>query len=654
MRHKLLLLLLLSTCLFAGCGGHVIDVGNGTGHQIAGIVMSGQKPIAGAHVYLFAANANGYGNASLSLLDENSTGSVDATGGYISTASDGTFTIPVAFECTPSQELYLYALGGNAGLGDNSAAGELTVLGSCSSLGTLGSSVVMNEATTVAAAFAMAPFSTDAVHVSSSGSPQALIGIANAFANASELVSITTGWSLIVIPSGAATVPRSTVDTLANILSACTYSSGPGSGPCGTLFSSSEGASGAPTDTATAMMNIAHNPATNVSSLFALQSLSPPFTPFLSAAPNDYSIGIAFTGGGMDDAGWMAIDGQGDAWILSEGTTNNFVGSIVEISSSGDFLSGLNGYPVSLAGPGDLAIDPQDNVWIGNDAFYSVGIPTSIVELSNAGALLTGAGGFTGGGMVNVSSIAIDSAGNLWTDNANDNILTEMTESGQFLSGSNGFTGGGIDSGGTISIEPSGNVWVLNNDSLMISEFSASGKPLVGSNVLASMGSVGSDSSAIDAEGNVWVSAIFPSGVVKLVELSSLGAVLSVPNGFSIGTVASLGGNFGVAIDGDGNVWIPLASSPALAPAGSSVPGVVEVSKSGAILSGSNGYQSGSLYYPDRVAIDPSGDVWVDSHSPAPTPLGATARIVELIGIAAPVVTPIAAGVKNNTLGTRP
>ncbi len=51
--------------------------------------------------------------------------------------------------------------------------------------------MVVNEVSTVAAAYAMAGFATDATHVGSSGTALALTGIANAFANAANLE--TTG-----------------------------------------------------------------------------------------------------------------------------------------------------------------------------------------------------------------------------------------------------------------------------------------------------------------------------------------------------------------------------------------------------------------------------------------------------------------------------
>jgi hypothetical protein len=48
---------------------------------------------------------------------------------------------------------------------------------------------------------------------------------------------------------------------------------------------------------------------------------------------------------------------------------------------------------------------------------------------------------------------------------------------------------------------------------------------------------------------------------------------------------------------------------------------------------------------PTAVAIDGSGDVWVSDFFQG---------IVVFIGAAVPVVTPISAGVRNNTIASRP
>jgi hypothetical protein len=109
--------------------------------------------------------------------------------------------------------------------------------------------IVVNEVSTVAAAYAMAGFATDATHVGSSGTALALTGIANAFANA----AILAGVALAVTPAGEWTVPLTETNMLANILAACVNSNGAGS-TCTTLFANAESAGltgTAPTDTAT-------------------------------------------------------------------------------------------------------------------------------------------------------------------------------------------------------------------------------------------------------------------------------------------------------------------------------------------------------------------------------------------------------------------
>jgi len=66
----------------------------------------------------------------------------------------------------------------------------------------------------------------------------------------------------------------------------------------------------------------------------------------------------------------------------------------------------------------------------------------------------------------------------------------------------------------------------------------------------------------------------------------------------------------------------------------------------GAAVSPSTGYAATGMLDPGSIAIDPSGNVW------APDILGT--RVWEFVGAATPVMTPLAVGVKNNMLGTRP
>ena len=142
--------------------------------------------------------------------------------------------------------MYLYSIGGTQGGVANPVAGLLAA-GNCPSGGSFPSGlyVVVNEVSTIATAYALAGFATDALHISSSGTPLAQTGIFNADANALNLENIATGTALTTTPAGNGTVPQTTINTLANILAACVNSNGASTGPtnptaCYTLFNDAE------------------------------------------------------------------------------------------------------------------------------------------------------------------------------------------------------------------------------------------------------------------------------------------------------------------------------------------------------------------------------------------------------------------------------
>src|ERR1035441_5149597 len=295
-------LLILTGCSLNSTSAPTADAGL----AIHGSVHGGQQPIVGAEVYLLAANTTGYGQPSKSLLNAMSTGYAGSLGAYVPTAPDGSFTITGDYSCTPNTQVYLYSLGGSQGGIANSAAGLLAALGNCPSSGnflTATPFIAVNEVSTVAAAYAFAGFATDATHVSSSGTALAQIGIANAFANATNLAGISTGAALATTPAGNGTVPQAEINTLANILASCINSSGAITGPtnptaCYTLFNSAQsaGSSGTiPSDTATAAINMAHNPGANIAALYGLATANPPFGSALGAQPNDFTISLGIS-----------------------------------------------------------------------------------------------------------------------------------------------------------------------------------------------------------------------------------------------------------------------------------------------------------------------------------------------------------------------
>jgi hypothetical protein len=587
---------------------------------VSGVVKDGQKTISGAHVYLFAANTTGYGQASVSLLNAASTGASDSIGAYVLSDSAGSFSIPT-FTCTSNSQLYLYSLGGNAGAGPNAAAGLMAVLGACPSSGSFLSSfptVSMNEVTTIAAAFALAGFATDATHVSSSGTALAQTGVANAFLNAANLASVATGQALSMIPSGNARAPQAKVNTLANILATCVSSPGTSSATCSSLFAYalSGGATGhAPTNTANAAISIAHNPSANVRTLYDLVTTTGPFSPGLTSAAGDLALGLYFIAPQLGSPGRIAIDAAGAVWILNQT-------GIAKLSSSGAFLSGQNGFTGGgLTAPFSIAIDDGENAWVTNKASGG-----SVVEFSNSGAILSGANGY-GAGQGVPRQIAIAGDGSAWVT-TEQNSVVKLSSSGAVLSGSGGFTASGLTRPDAIAIDASGNAWVSSlSEAESIFETSSSGTFVSGPNGYP-VAAGSANSLAIDTGGNVWTQC-----------LSCL-AVKITSSGTTLLTVAGSGGD-GIAIDGADNVWVTDTTSTA----------VRGLSNSGTPISGAHGYNAGVLLNPVFLALDGSGNIWVADESQG---TNSGFGLSELIGASVPVVTPIAAGVKNNTLGIRP
>ena len=620
------------------------------GVAVTGSVHGGQQPIVGAHVYLFAANTTGYagpgispssGNASVSLLNSSSTGASDSLGAYVTTGAGGKFSITGDYTCTPNAQVYIYALGGNPGAGTNPAAGLMAALGNCPGSGTFSSSsfININEVTTAAAAYAFAGFASDATHVSSSSTALAKVGIQNAFANAANLVDVSTGAALATTPAGNGTAPQSLLNTLGNILAACVNTTGAVTGPtnptpCYTLFNNAQanGSSGTvPSDTATAAINVAHNPGVNVSTLYSLATAVAPFSPALSSAPNDFTVGIEFTGGGLNNPQAIAIDGSGNVWVSNIGGSN---GLISELSPTGVALSPAGGYVVSTSNLVDgIAIDPSGNVW--GTAYYA----HAIVELSNSGTILSGSNGYTGGSLSAPYAIAVDGAGYVWATDSSAPSVVKLSSAGSVQSGSSGYTGGNLSNPYGIALDPSGNAWIVNRDSNTVTKFSNSGALLSGSSGYSGGGINTPYSLAIDHSGNVWIASYGGLASSNISELSSSGTAISPSGGYQGGGVDS---PQSIAIDGAGQAWVANLGS---------LRDVAEFSNSGTAMSPSTGYTGGNLNSPGAIAVDGSGNVWVTNTYNNSTN---HSTVSELIGAAAPVVTPLSAGVENNTLGTRP
>jgi streptogramin lyase len=609
--------------------------------KLSGVVHGGQQPIAGAHIYLYAVSTSGYGSASTSLLQAGPDTLQDSNGVYYTTTNyNGNFNITSADRsCTSSQPAYLYSLGGNPGVFNaaNSGAGLMALLGPWANFSSLPTAINMNEVTTVAAAYALAAFATDATHISASSSAQASIGLANTVGTANNLAMLSTGAAPANSQGGNATVPVAEINTLAGILSACINSTDPAvaapSGACSTLFgtATSDGTSSGshPTDTASAAINIAQHPGSNVGALFGLVTPAAPFQSVLSTAPNDWTIALTYTGGSLHGPLGLAVDSSGYVWVANSaancisqfqpngvpGAEDGYSGNGVEPATCGTGTSG------AFNSPSYIAFSPSGNIWLAN---YS-----SVTELDFSNGLgyesfLNYTGNYTGGNVNGASGIAFDKNGNAWIANGgyNANSITEFVGS----SGTS-YSGGGLNSSAGIAIDTSNHVWIGNNNANDISEFNIGTSSFVGSGYA---GGQAADAVAIDSGGNVWVANRLYASVSKLNSSGSVQIYYANGGGISYPT--------GIAIDGANHIWTANQTNNT----------VSEFDSNGNALTPSSGFKGG-LSGPNQLAIDPSGNLWVTDYNN-----GSGNSLTEFIGVAAPVVTPLSVALKNGQVATRP
>ena len=642
MRAPCAFLLSSVALLLSACAGMPVLTTSNTdsvpGTVLHGSVHGGQNPIVGAHVYLYAVNNTGYGgpgiapsstNQSVSLLRSAANTAQDISGNYyVTTDPYGNFTITNDYSCPSNYaHTYFYASGGDPGLGSgvNSAITLTAPADACNT----SASTDINEVSTIVTAYVFAGYASDPLHVSSSNTALAATGLNNAANTLANLEDVNMSVALATTPALNGTVPQQEINTLANILAACVNSTGPGSMQCSTLFSNATNNGANAQDTASAALNIAHNPGpspTVVANLFGLQTADSPFQPSLPSTPvpNDFTIAISYTGGGLNSAVPLAIDKSGNVWV---GNTATGANSVSEFSPVGAPITTSAGYTGGgIEDPYSIAIDKSGNVWTANVT------PNSLSEISSTGTPAT-LSPYTGGGLNAPYDIAFDQLGHVWVVNNVGASLSEFSSAGLPITTSPGDQGGGINNDPvSLAIDALGNIWVSDSITLgAISEFYSSGAS-AGMPISASTGDTGGGLNdpwglAVDANGNVWV-ADSGSGTISLFGAS--GSAISSSTGYSGGglTVPE-----DIAIDGAGNVWVVNRGGTEVLPLYQ--PGSIsEFNSSGVAVSYSSGYQA-SLNGSLRIAIDGSGNVWVTNSS--------LNVLTEFVGAASPVVTPIVA-----------
>lgn len=660
--------LLLCSIALTGCGlGDLAASSTGTvatGSQtlpgMSGIVKGGFQSVAGANVTLWQTTSSGYPSATVKATSLATTTS-DSTGSWNFNSA--------SYSCAANSFVYITSTGGAVGYSGtanivNNNLVEIAALGPCSDfpLTTTGGnpnvSVVINEVSTIAAAYALNGFmyvddtnaSTGAENVwigapsnnakasgSCTGTGSAMTctaaGLAHAFANAIALTdsvhydgTLPTGYALTTLATNPlASIPQAEIHALANILGICTNTgggSGTGGNPnavpptttgsdgsnCGNVFAAALSSSGAtPVDTLSAAINIAQNPTKNVTGLFNQISTTPPFLPTLSARPADWSLGITYAG-------------------LSVGTaTTNFGFTLPITAYSITYTPATTGPPATPA-VNTITITAA-NVLTAGQTVYLSGFPTST---------------FLNGQVLTV--LAAGLSGTSFTANITyPTAVATTTEAGGYISGPSATTSASIGYPVYLALDANDNVYILSGNTTTsaasitstVSAMNAAGKGLW-ANATSVDGTQGCYPGVIatDTNGNVWNSYAPSSGkscTAAILERANTGgaATLSMTSAapYSIQGQASA-----IAFDRYNNLWYARDTSsgtnimfrfPYAGVAGtyqnyagnsSATPPVAAVAYD-VELTGSSGTPAGTLANVFSIVIDKYANVFASTYS---------------------------------------
>ena len=572
-----------------------------SGAAFTGTVLSGTTPISGASVQLYAAGTTGNALGATALLSA-----------ALTSDASGNVSVPEIYSCpTSSSQLYLIARGGTVPLASpsasspaaaaNAAIALLAPVAICSAV-TTGTHVVLNEVTTAASAWALAPFLAPDGTLGATRTNAA--GLSNALATAQALIASAASGSST--PTDTQAVLR--IHSLANLLNTCTATVAATS--CASLFAA-VAASSAPADTLAAALSLVRSPGRNVGALFQQSTASTAFLPALPTAPRDWTLFRTLTGGGMNAPSAVAADATGSIWVAS------FFGAVSEFSPSGDPIlpSGVTGSGLNASY--SVALDAQNNVWIPNREGGSAngGIGT-VTELSSTGQPLSGATGYAQGGLNYPIGVATDTNGSTWVVDYGNSHLTILSASGQPLSGASGYVSDFFAFPVAVAVDANHNAWVANQGGTSITRVSPDGQTFLDSQCC-----MGASGLAIDALGVVWVANYYSNSISRVAADGSVLATRLTGGGIDHPQA--------IAVDGAGTVWVANYRTNTL----SELTGSASANPGQALSPPAGFLLDAKLSEPSGLAVDSSGNLWLPN-------FGAD-TLTEVIGIATPVKTPL-------------
>lgn len=206
----------------------------------------------------------------------------------------------------------------------------------------------------------------------------------------------------------------------------------------------------------------------------------------------------------------------------------------------------------------------------------------------------------------------IDSAGNIYVADMNNNRVEKLTNAGVFISQigcpsgacPSGTLNGQLNFPRGVAIDSSGNVWITDTGNQRVEKFDFSGNWLATYTTANGVGFGNPNGIWIDVHNNVWIA---DAGNNRIVELDSLGTFVKQ---FNTANGATFFAPQYVAIDSAGNIWISDSGNQrviVLNSAGTFVKQLGLCTMGACGVSGNNG----AFNNPSGIAFDTNGNAWI-------------------------------------------
>jgi RHS repeat-associated protein len=313
------------------------------------------------------------------------------------------------------------------------------------------------------------------------------------------------------------------------------------------------------------------------------------------------------------------VDAKGNPWVAD--TSNN---RVQEFNEKGEYLAKFGSKGVGngqFESPAGVTVDAKGDVWVADTSNNRA---QEFVE--KAGAYVYsrqfGSYGTANGQFLEPGGIATDSKGNVWVADLEGDVQ-KFNEKGEYLFkfGSKGTGNGQFEEPIGIATDSKGNAWVVDTNNDRVEEFNESGTYV---SKFGAKGTAGGQfeypwGAAIDSKGHFWIT---DSSNYRVEELNEKGEFIEtfgfgVSNGEAklqtctsschAGISGEGAGQFvypeGIAVDAKGHIWVADTYSNRLE----------EFNEKGEVLAviGTTGEGNGQFDRPVGVSVDSSGNVWV-------------------------------------------